>query len=75
MLAIFVSTAQLCGINGVGMYTNMIFMMAGFSQNTATLSSTIVYGVQFLVALVGVSCFSTLSFHSAIIRKMMSRNW
>nr|XP_026694613.1 solute carrier family 2, facilitated glucose transporter member 1-like [Ciona intestinalis] len=46
--------AQLCGINGIGMYTNKIFQKAGFdSANEANIASTIVYTLQFLVALVG----------------------
>ena len=45
----------MCGINGVGMYTNMIFIEAGFEGDQATTASTIVYIVQLVVAFVGVS--------------------
>nr|CAB3266204.1 solute carrier family 2, facilitated glucose transporter member 1-like [Phallusia mammillata] len=45
--------AQLCGVNGVGMYTNRIFMSAGFNESSAITASTIVYSIQFVVALVG----------------------
>ncbi|CAK8676740.1 solute carrier family 2, facilitated glucose transporter member 1-like [Clavelina lepadiformis] len=52
VIVVFIQ-AQLCGINGVGMYTNMIFIEAGFQGDQATTASTIVYIVQLVVAFVG----------------------
>lgn len=45
--------SQFCGINGIGMYTDMIFKNAGFEESSATIASMVVYTVQFLLALAG----------------------
>ncbi|XP_039256958.2 solute carrier family 2, facilitated glucose transporter member 1-like [Styela clava] len=45
--------SQFCGINGVGMYTDKIFIKAGIHKDFVTYASTIVYAVQFFVALAG----------------------
>jgi len=45
--------AQLCGINGMGMYTTKIFRTFDFSPTASTTATAIVYLAQFIVALVG----------------------
>lgn len=54
VVVVFVES-QLCGINSVGMYTDQIFTKGGVPEDKVTYASTLVYSVQLLVALVGVS--------------------
>lgn len=47
--------SEFCGVNAIGMYTNVIFINAGIPKDYVTYASLIVYFVQFLVSLAGVS--------------------
>jgi len=52
-LLILYIQAQLCGINGIGMYSNELFKQAGYSPLDAQKASAIVYLLQFLTAFIG----------------------
>ena len=54
VLMVFIQS-EFCGINAIGMYTNRIFVQAGVEGEYVTFASLIVYFVQFLVSLAGVS--------------------
>lgn len=47
--------SEFCGINAIGMYSNEIFIRAGIPAAQVTYASLLVYFVQFLVSLAGVS--------------------
>lgn len=54
VLMIFLES-EFCGVNAIGMYTNKIFTKAGIPDEYVTYASLVVYFVQFLVSLAGVS--------------------
>jgi len=52
-LLILYVQAQLCGINGIGMYSNELFLKADFTPQDSQKASALVFLLQFLVAFVG----------------------